>query len=162
MANRENEKQEIYQSSHEETSNSFLLGAIIGGVVGAVTALLLAPKPGNELRRSLSSQAGTIFEKTEQVRDNVRVKSNNLVSKTADISQGIVLQSTGLINKVKGKAVNQNDPIIEQDSGYISIASPKKPSSIKTALKGTLDGEEIRKKLEEAQKAFEEEEQKVK
>ncbi|MGV3487537.1 MAG: YtxH domain-containing protein [Tuberibacillus sp.] len=31
-------------------TGSFILGAVIGGLVGAATALLLAPKSGKELR----------------------------------------------------------------------------------------------------------------
>jgi gas vesicle protein len=163
MANREYDKQETAQSrTTEESSNSFLLGALIGGVVGAVTALLLAPKPGKELRRTLSSQAGSILDKTEQLRENVRIKSNKLVTKTSGLSQGVIEQSTGLINKVKSRSTNQSECGGETESNYISIGSPKKKGVKKPPEKGTLDNDEIRKKLVEAQKAFEEEENKVK
>lgn len=162
MANREFEKQETNLSRKEESSNSFLLGALIGGVVGAVTALLLAPKPGKELRRSLSSQADSILDKTEQLRGNVLIKSNELVTKTSSLSQGIVEQSTELINKVKGNSSNQSENGSNAESNYISIGNHKKIVVKKPADNGTPDNDELRKKLSEAQKAFDDEESKAK
>lgn len=44
-----------------------MLGAIVGGVLGAVTALLLAPKSGKELRADISEQAHQIGEKTQEL-----------------------------------------------------------------------------------------------
>ncbi len=35
-------------------ARNFILGALAGGVAGSVTALLLAPKSGRELRKILS------------------------------------------------------------------------------------------------------------
>ena len=44
-------------------AKGFLLGAIIGGAVGAITALLFAPKPGKELREELSYRSKDLIEK---------------------------------------------------------------------------------------------------
>jgi hypothetical protein len=41
MPNREYDSRDTNQTRNEESSNSFLLRAIIGGVVGAAAALLL-------------------------------------------------------------------------------------------------------------------------
>jgi gas vesicle protein len=43
---------------------NFILGALMGGLVGAVTALLLAPSSGQQLRSSMASRA-------EQIRSEV-------------------------------------------------------------------------------------------
>ena len=40
-------------SDNNMNGKDFLLGAVVGGVIGAITALLLAPKPGDELRAIL-------------------------------------------------------------------------------------------------------------
>lgn len=45
---------------------NFLLGALIGGVVGAVTVLLMAPASGSETRGRISSCAHDIKEQVRQ------------------------------------------------------------------------------------------------
>jgi gas vesicle protein len=108
------------QRNNEDSSSSFLLGAIVGGVVGAVAAMLLAPKSGQEIRSNINNQAETIKEKTIQ-----------------------------LINKKK-----EADELLEEIT-YIPIGTSGEKSDNKV---DTLD---INQKLEEAKKAFEEEEKKV-
>jgi len=163
MSNREYESRETNQSRNEKSSNRFLLGALIGGVVGAAAALLLAPKSGKEFRITLSNQAGSIMDKSGQFRENVMNKSNEIVSKTSSLSQEIVQQSTGLLNKVKGIAAKSDEIAEESELTYIPIQTPKvNPSAKKSIEIKSLDSNVIRKKLEEAQKAFDDEESKVK
>jgi gas vesicle protein len=45
---------------------NFLLGAIMGGLVGAVAALLLAPSSGQQLRTDISSRADQIRTEVAQ------------------------------------------------------------------------------------------------
>jgi gas vesicle protein len=163
MSNREFDSRETNQTRNEESSNSFLLGAIIGGVVGAAVALFLAPKSGRDLRNKFSNQAGSIINKTSTISGNVMNKSNELVSKGSSLSQGIVLQSSGLLNKVKGRITSHDVVEDKGESTYIPIHAPKEKIKSKNSIEiGTLDSSEIRRKLEEAEKAIEEEENKVK
>ncbi|MEH7414683.1 YtxH domain-containing protein [Neobacillus drentensis] len=162
MTSREYESRETNQSGNEGASSTFLWGAIIGGVVGAAAALLFAPKAGRELRSSLGSQADSIMDKTANLRENVVAKSNELVSKTSSISQGIVLQSSELVNKVKSKTSHKDENSEDSEATYIPIHGSNEFSSKKTSDSKSLDSNDIRKKLEEAQKAFDEEESKVK
>jgi gas vesicle protein len=48
-------------------AKGFLLGAIVGGAVGAITALLFAPKPGKELRDELSFRSKDLLEKGQNL-----------------------------------------------------------------------------------------------
>jgi gas vesicle protein len=163
MSNREYDSRDTNQTRNEESSNSFLLGVIIGGVVGAATALLLAPKSGKALRNNFTNQAGTVIDKTANMRENVMTKGNELVSKGSTLSQGIVLQSAELLNKVKGKITSQDESKEEEVLNYIPLQTAnEKIESKKSIPIGQLDSSEIRKKLEEAEKAFDEEENKVK
>jgi gas vesicle protein len=52
-------------------NNKFLAGLIAGAVVGAVTALLLAPKSGKETRQLLKEKAGVVGEKAKDLKDIV-------------------------------------------------------------------------------------------
>jgi gas vesicle protein len=118
MSSKEYETREV---KSEDTSSSFLLGALIGGLVGAAAAIFLAPKSGKELRSTLNNQAGTLKEKTVQ-----------------------------LMNKTKTPAD------VDEVEHYIPIGGVPKSDT-----EGSVDELAIRKKLEEAKKAFEEEEYKV-
>lgn len=53
----------FYDEHEESGAGSFLLGAVVGGVIGAAAALFLAPKTGKEMRDDLSSQAVHLKEK---------------------------------------------------------------------------------------------------
>jgi gas vesicle protein len=162
MTSREYESRETNQIRNEGSSSTFLWGAIIGGVVGAAAALLFTPKSGREFRSTLGSQADSIMDKTVGLRENVVAKSNELVSKTSSISQGIVLQSSELVNKVKGKSSHKDEGIQNSEGTYIPIQGPNEPSSAKKSESMPHDSKDIKKKLEEAQKAFDEQESKVK
>lgn len=125
-----NKDSEVNQTRREESSSSFLLGVLLGGLIGAGAAMLFAPNSGKEIRNKFNSQAGSLKEKTFQLRDNV-------LSKT--------------------KSLNEN--VESSEINYISLNDiGTKPAAAKEK---NVDETAIRKKLEEAQKAFEEEEFKV-
>ena len=67
-----------YESSQNKGDGSinakdFIIGTLIGGIVGSLTALLLAPKSGKELRGDINNQAHLLKEKSEQLRDTAVV-----------------------------------------------------------------------------------------
>ena len=45
-------------------NSGFLLGALIGGGAAAITALLLAPESGKELRARLAKQLDDVLDST--------------------------------------------------------------------------------------------------
>lgn len=53
--------------SEKDESGSLLVGFIIGGVVGVVAGLLLAPKPGAETRADLADYGEVVRERAEEV-----------------------------------------------------------------------------------------------
>jgi gas vesicle protein len=120
MSSKDYELRATNQNKSEDSSSSFLLGALIGGLVGAAAAIFLAPKSGRDLRSTLNNQAGTLKEKTVQ-----------------------------LINKTK-------TPVEVEEDNYIPIGGTPKATNGEA-----VDEQSIREKLEEAKKAFEEEEYKV-
>ncbi|MCL2039654.1 MAG: YtxH domain-containing protein [Bacteroidetes bacterium] len=58
---------------------TFLLGALIGGTVGAVTALLFAPKSGRELRRDIVDSTTDMYDKANDLIQEAKQKTNNIV-----------------------------------------------------------------------------------
>ena len=104
-----NQRSSIYEEK-EVNGKDFILGVLIGGVIGAATALLLAPKTGTELRDTLSSQAGQLKEKTIDL-------SSTAKEKTTQLSKQIQEQSGQLVDKVKSLKGSPSSP---QDDGTAS------------------------------------------
>ncbi|MCM3131665.1 YtxH domain-containing protein [Paenibacillus polysaccharolyticus] len=72
----------------KDSNKSLLWGALIGSVVGSVTALLLAPKSGRELRQDISEGARQVTDKGQELAVKVGEQSSQIVSKvkeTADV-----------------------------------------------------------------------------
>lgn len=94
-------------------AKDFIIGALVGSIVGAATALLLAPKSGKELREDLNEQAIILREKTGQFKDTAIEKGNQIAStakeKTNEWSQMIQLQSNELKNKMKSLRAQDQD-----------------------------------------------------
>nr|WP_106780466.1 YtxH domain-containing protein [Lysinibacillus timonensis] len=67
----------------EETLNvkDFVIGAFVGGIVGAAVGLLLAPKAGKDLRSDVASQAVTLREKGVELSTTAKEKTVQLVDK---------------------------------------------------------------------------------
>lgn len=161
MSGKENETRETNQnrSKENQSSKNFIAGAVIGGVVGAAAALLLAPKAGKEIRSGLNNQVNNLFEKTTQLSDDVFEKRNGLAAatkeKTAMLSKAVVQQSKELVNKAKGLSTISVPEQESSETSYIPINRANKTNT--ENVKPTADEEtDIRKKLEEAQRAFEE------
>ncbi|GIQ68153.1 YtxH domain-containing protein [Xylanibacillus composti] len=65
-------------NSQSFSGKHFAAGAILGALVGAATALLLAPKSGKELRGDIAEGYHQVSEKTHQVADTVGKKSREV------------------------------------------------------------------------------------
>jgi gas vesicle protein len=158
-------------------SKEFIIGAIIGGVIGAAAALFFAPKSGKELRSKLNEQtvvlkdkAGQIRdvaltrgnslaqvakEKTSQLRENAMTKGSALASvakeKTNTLTETISLRSVDLFNKMK--------PQQKDDATLEETVSETPTDASKSSENGYIM--DIQQKLEETKKAFDETEKKL-
>jgi gas vesicle protein len=73
------------QQSTQQQDNSFtkgmVIGALLGGAVGALTALLFAPKPGTILRREIADKSADIYHDVySKASDFVRDKSQDVAT----------------------------------------------------------------------------------
>jgi gas vesicle protein len=99
--------------SSETKSSGLLLGTLIGGAVGAVSALLLAPKTGEKLREELGNKYRVINEKMQQVASAVGEKSKDFAltaeQKKDELTAHVVNESHKLAdqaNRTKENVVN--------------------------------------------------------
>lgn len=75
------------ENNNNINSKDFLLGAVMGTVIGAVTALLLAPKSGRELRTDISHQYQNVSSKTNEIAKNVGTKTKEIAETVGEKSQ---------------------------------------------------------------------------
>ena len=99
---KENSPQEftqVHESIYEEETlqmKDFVIGALVGGIIGAAAGLLLAPKPGRDLRGDVAVQAVNLKDKSVEFSTTAKEKSVHLSSQLKE-------QSTQLVDKVKEK-----------------------------------------------------------
>jgi len=137
-------------ANNQSTNKDFLLGTIIGGVVGEATALLLAPKAGKELRADLNEQAAYVRLKTEQVKNSAVEKGQEFAQtakvKTADLSHTISEQSSQVVDKVKNfRKADQHEDNLPPTSLEVLADEVESQSD-----------EDFHQKLTEAQEALDE------
>lgn len=122
----------------EESVNmkDFVIGALVGGIVGAAAGLLLAPKTGRDLRSDVASQA-------EMIKDRSVSLSSTAKEKTVQISNQLKEQSTQLVDKVKYKtskvptvfddgtvSYEGEEPLENETYEGVDISEASRPSSI--------------------------------
>lgn len=77
-------------SKENKGNKGWVWGAAIGAVVGSVTALLFAPKPGREIRKDIAEGARQVGEKTAEVAEKVSEQSVQLAGKVKDTTEGLI------------------------------------------------------------------------
>lgn len=82
----------------------FLLGVVVGGIIGAATALLLAPKSGSELRADLRETAGTVSARTQEIAQQIGERSQQ-------IARTVSTQTTEIVGKAKELASTVADEV---------------------------------------------------
>lgn len=90
--------------SNQQKGKQFLIGAAVGGVLGAVAALLLAPKSGKELRADIANQAQAVSEKTQQV-------AGTISQKTQEVAKTVGEHTTEWYEKAKDVTANVVDGV---------------------------------------------------
>lgn len=83
--------------SNHNKGKDLLIGAVVGGVLGAVTALLFAPKSGRELRSDIAEHAQAVSEKTVQI-------ASTISQRTQDAAKTVSTHTTDFVEKAKDTA----------------------------------------------------------
>lgn len=110
-----------FYEEHNSGTGSFLLGALVGGVIGAAAALFLAPKSGREMRDDFSEQAVQLKNKSIELSAVAKDKATEFSSvakeKTDGFTKSIQEQSEQLVDKVKSM---KNKTTVPMDDGTVS------------------------------------------
>ncbi len=104
MENRKHQYVDEHEVQHATRSGpSVVTGLLVGGLIGATTALLLAPRSGDEIRAEIRTKA---MEYRDRTRDVVTGTVSQAKSKADEIQEGVLEMAEDL--KRRGKeALNQ-------------------------------------------------------
>lgn len=132
-------------------AKGFFFGAIIGGAVGAITALLLAPKSGRELRRDIADKSGEIYGKAsnylgdvqEDVRDMVnqgRAKAENMVSAAKKQAESILASAEQTVQEARLRASHAKENL-QGGAARVRDAARAGADAFRTEM-NTIEGQE--------------------
>jgi gas vesicle protein len=85
-------------ADNDNTFGSFLAGILIGGLVGAAAALLLAPQSGEETRAQIKEKSIEIRDRAETTLEDAKSKASQSVEYTRarvdELSQKVAQKMT--------------------------------------------------------------------
>ncbi|MDG0810853.1 YtxH domain-containing protein [Cohnella rhizosphaerae] len=86
-------------------------GVVIGGVVGAAAALLLAPKPGKETRQDLMNAYSKSMDKSKEWASTAGSKTQELASKVGQSASDMISQTKSVLSNAKDGMNTAKDDI---------------------------------------------------
>ncbi|WP_168119690.1 YtxH domain-containing protein [Paenibacillus sp. HB172176] len=101
----------------QTNGNGMVLGAVIGGIVGAAAALLLAPKSGKQMREDLGGQIQNISHKTKDIASNIR-------SQTKDIASNLTTQTKELASNLRSQAKETMEEACDKAEDAVNSMAP--------------------------------------
>lgn len=122
-------QENLYADQSSVSGKDFVIGALVGGIIGAAAALFLAPKAGKDLRNDVVVQATNLKEKssdfTSQAKEKAEVlkgKGAELASqakeKSAQISKKVQEQAGPVVDKVKSLKNTKTAPLDDGTASY--------------------------------------------
>jgi len=123
-----------------EFTKGLLLGSVIGGAIGAIIALLYAPKSGVELRRDIAERSAEIYDRTvdslAQLETNLgatvkttvnegKAKAQNIIESAKRQAEDLISNAERIMDDAKSKATQAKDAVEEkiQDFKHAAKAS---------------------------------------
>ena len=89
--------------SDRDEFGAFLVGFIVGGLSGAVVALLFAPQSGEETRMLIKDKSIELRDKAQQTADQARTRTNEFV-------QQVKVQGQTALESMRGNGTKQPEP----------------------------------------------------
>ena len=110
-------------------NSGFLLGALIGGSAAAITALLLAPESGKELRARLAKQLDDVLDSTADYNDQVVDKADDFKKLAQAKAIQLTKQSEEIANLLKEKTgVTTNELYTDLKDQVVDLTNRVKQS----------------------------------
>lgn len=90
------------------SAGKFLAGFVVGGALGAIAGILLAPQSGEETRDLLCDASKDVVKKTDKAVKEIQDKADTVVSDLQKKSDEIMEKIQVLINKQKDEGTPED------------------------------------------------------
>jgi gas vesicle protein len=110
-------RKEQHTMSDETSGADFLAGFIVGGLVGAAAALLLAPQSGEETRALMREKGIDLQERSAEMTAEARKRAQDLQIQAQDRASSYAAQASGKASEWQGRmqqAVAEGKTVGEQ------------------------------------------------
>jgi gas vesicle protein len=110
--------------SDNDGFGAFLIGFVVGGVAGAVAALLLAPQSGEETRNMIKDKSIELRDKAAEQADMLAKKASdqaNVVAKKATEQANLVAKKAG---EVTAEARSRGKDLVESAKKVVARKRP--------------------------------------
>ncbi len=102
-------------------TRGLVLGTLLGGVAGAVTALLIAPKSGSELRKEIAETSSGFYNKASDYASNLeqdvsktaasavnegRTRAQNIINNARTQAEELLSRAEGILNDARTKTTD--------------------------------------------------------
>ncbi len=115
-------------------TKGLVVGLLAGGAIGAVVALLYAPKSGKELRAELREKADDLMEGADEYVHAAKTKAGELVSEAKKRSDQLIMDA-----KKKADTLLVDADKIISDARQKAAPIAEEGARIKSAVKAGLD-----------------------
>ena len=108
-------------------SKGLLIGLLTGGVLGAVIALLYAPKPGKELRADIKNKAGEMIDDAEEYINVAKSKAVDIINEGKKRSENLITEAKKRAESLLGDA----EKILSDAKGRVGAEESKLKSAVR-------------------------------
>ena len=137
--------------ANNEYSKGFILGTIIGGAVGGLTALLLAPKSGKELRKDIADKSNDYYNKAsnyvtdvesemgQKVQTTVnegRIKAQSIIDSAKKQAGEILYSAESVLNDARERA-GKSKTSLNESYDHVKSAAKSGVDAFKSELEGS-------------------------
>jgi gas vesicle protein len=111
-------------SDNANELGAFLAGFVIGGLVGAATAIILAPQSGAETRAQISTRSGDLVraggEQFQQYRDKAEAYTQEYLGKANEL----IVDTREQVQQAGGKMQEQARIVLDKGKERVTQARP--------------------------------------
>jgi len=136
-------------SKENNSGISFLAGLLAGGAIGAVFALLYAPKPGKEFRDDLRSRTDEYLDDADKYISDARDKAKDLINDGKKKSDKIINDARSKSDEILKNAEKVLSDAKAKATGVLNekkINIDTEKENLKSALKAGVDAYKESKK----------------
>jgi gas vesicle protein len=97
-------KGEFDMEEHEKLQGHFFMGFLMGGFLGALAGILLAPKSGKELRSDIKEKGSEVLKDAKDIYADASTKAKEIVVEAKHQAEGLKKEADRYLSEARQKA----------------------------------------------------------